>query len=127
MLPIDTKGNGNMTLEQIDSELESIQAKIAELAARQNALAEQRNRILSQRFIAENGITLSDVQRHDAEGVPYFTTLHQFVPWLQQHSNKTWVAWNGVLLKTSDVVAGVWNFSAPGRLQELLDAEKGKA
>lgn len=110
-----------MTLEQINTEIESIKASIAELLARKNALAEQRDRILSQRFIAENGITLSDVQLSNAAGMPSFQTLRQFAPWLKQHSSKTWVEWNGVLLKTSDVVAGAWNFNTPGRLKELLE------
>ena len=59
----------------------------------------------SLKFIEENCLTKSQVQRCDDEGVPYFDDVYSFGEWVVENTDKAWLCWNGLIYESSEIVA----------------------
>lgn len=76
------------------------------MGATANPLHKERDDYYSRKFVSANNITSADVWNPDSES-EWFGIIWNYAQWIkQQPESRRFVAWNGRLYFTSDIVAG---------------------
>ena len=111
-----------MEIIEIEDALLALNESISPLLAEKSRLNRLLSNAKSVKFISDNHITKSDVQRCDDEGMQYFGRVDTFGKWLKSNSTKDWCCWNGSLYKTSEIIQGRMARTADGRYEDLEGA-----
>jgi hypothetical protein len=107
-----------MNIEELELEIEFSEAIMLPLKNKLSKLREDLRSEKSKEFIRVNGITIDDVEDPDGPARPYFGHVSIFGKWLKSNSSKPWASWNGMILRTSDLVAGKF-IETPARVEDL--------
>ena len=108
-----------MTIETLEKEIEDLELKMQPLRSLKAKRERQLNTEKSKKFIADNSITKSKVQRSDGDGVPYHGDVYNFGKWMVTNSTKAWCCWNGRLYESQEIVAGRMARDAIGMYEDL--------
>ena len=113
-----------MSLHDIKQQIDRHNVAIAALEERRDKLKREYCHLRSMQFIELHGITLSDVQISEGEGVPYFGDIRTFSEWMKStNCRKRFCEWNGRLYNTQEVINGFMEHDPPGRYEDLEGAK----
>lgn len=85
------------TIEEIEADLEVVLSELSPLRDRSQSLHNELRDAKSWGFIAENEITLDDVELSEEHGKPCFGHIGVFRDWCKYHSDKPFFEWGGRL------------------------------
>ena len=114
----ETLSDLNVLILMNSMRLAELREVIRPLIERENELERDRRKLRSRAFLLENNLTLADVEMSSGDDRPWFGDVETFAEWLRSHSVKQWAEWNGMIFRTSDLVAGNMP-EAPERVEDL--------
>ena len=110
-----------MVVERLEKRLKDLDLELNPLLRLKDDLSHQLATAKSVKFIVKNGITKSQVQRCDDEGVPYFGDVYGFGKWMRRNSVKAWCCWNGMLYDSEELAEGRMLRAPIGRYEDVPD------
>lgn len=85
---------------------------IMPIIEKKNKLQRELSECHSREFIAENQITIDDVETVEGPGKPWFGEFKEFGKWILENSARQWCEFNGLIYTREEAIKGDFK---PGR------------
>jgi hypothetical protein len=117
----DRLAQNSARLSLVIKDVAPVEEQIRRLTLILNGLKAKRALFESLIFIDANKIQKSDVEFSSGGDVPYFGQIDVFAKYLRElkRERKPWAEWNGIIYRTSDLLADAMPYTMPGRTNDL--------